>query len=302
MVLRCIAARQAKLLSILRQELSLSSGLIKRLKYDHAFRVNGVPVYTNYLVCPGDEVTVTLQDAVPEYPAEDGPISILYEDDAILVVDKPAGLIIHPTPARITGTLANRVIGYYRRTGQLCAFHPVTRLDRDTFGVVLLAKNAHIHARLCAAMQQGAIHKTYRALVCGGPDSDCGIIDAPIIRPDPMRMIRAIGAGGQAAVTEYRVLERRPDCTLLQLHPKTGRTHQLRLHCLYQGFPILGDPQYYTKASAALSAALGLSSQLLCACALTFPHPLTGEICTLQSAQADLLSNIGRKNTKNSSF
>ena len=164
MVLHCTASRSCPLLSILRQELGLSSGLVKRLKYDGAFQVNGTVARTNHPVVPGDVITVTLQDTAPEYPAEDFPIQVLYEDEAILAVDKPSGLIIHPSAARNTGTLANRVLGYYRRTEQACAFHPLTRLDRDTFGVVLLAKNAHIHARLCQSLQASRKNLSCRRL------------------------------------------------------------------------------------------------------------------------------------------
>ena len=289
MVLHCTASRSCPLLSILRQELGLSSGLVKRLKYDGAFQVNGTVARTNHPVIPGDMITVTLQDSAPEYPAEDFPIQVLYEDEAILAVDKPSGLIIHPSAARNTGTLANRVLGYYQRTGQACAFHPLTRLDRDTFGVVLLAKNAHIHARLCQSLQAGLVEKNYRAAVFGAPQAPSGVIDAPLLRPDPRKMQRAVGAGGRQARTEYRVLDRSGCESLLQLHPLTGRTHQLRLHCLHAGFPILGDPQYYTHASMQYSLKLGLQTQLLCACSIQFPHPLTGQWVQIESLQAGLL-------------
>lgn len=289
MILHCTASRSCPLLSILRQELGLSSGLVKRLKYDGAFQVNGMVARTNHPVVPGDVITVTLQDAAPEYPAEDFPIQVLYEDEAILAVDKPSGLIIHPSAARNTGTLANRVLGYYRRTGQACAFHPLTRLDRDTFGVVLLAKNAHIHARLCQSLQAGLVEKIYRAAVFGAPQSLSGVIDAPILRPDPRRMQRAIGVGGQQARTEYKVLGRSGYESLLQLRPCTGRTHQLRLHCLHAGFPILGDPQYYTNTSRQYSLHHGLQTQLLCACSIRFPHPLTGQWVQVETHQAELL-------------
>ena len=295
MVLHCTASRRCLLLSILRQELGLSSGLVKRLKYDGAFQVNGTVARTNHPIVPGDVITVTLQDATPDYPAEDAPIRILYEDEAILAVDKPSGLIIHPSAARNIGTLANRVLGYYQKTGQACAFHPLTRLDRDTFGVVLLAKNAHIHARLCQSLQTGMVEKTYRAAVFGAPQTPSGVIDAPILRPDPRRMQRAVGENGQRAVTEYTVLDHSGCETLLQLYPRTGRTHQLRLHCLHAGFPILGDPQYHTDDSEAYSRQYGLTTQLLCAFRLRFPHPLTGQVLELESQQVGLLWNNRQK-------
>ena len=176
MELKWTATREGRLSSFLLGELKMSTGLMNKLKWGDSLRVNGVPQRTNYPVAPGDVITVALAEETPEYPAEDGELSILYEDDALLAVDKPAGMLIHPSRARNTGTLANFVAGYYQKTGQNCAFHPMTRLDRDTFGIVLLAKNSHIHALL----QQEKPRKTYHALVFGGPQEDAGTVNAPI--------------------------------------------------------------------------------------------------------------------------
>ena len=286
MELRWAAAREGKLLSFLRRELRLSAGLCKRLKYDHAFAVNGTPVYTDHPVRPGDIITVRLSEPPPEYPAEPGPLDILYEDEALLAVDKPAGLMVHPSAARNTGTLANRLAWYYAESGQACRIHPVTRLDRDTLGVVLLAKHAHFHDLLMQDLAAGAIRKTYQAWVWGGPAGDSGLIDAPIARPDPLRMARAVAPEGKPAQTRWRVLRREANRTLLELQPLTGRTHQLRVHCLWMGWPMVGDPQYATPASAAADAALGLRCQLLCAARLELRHPLTGATLTLRSRLA----------------
>ena len=143
-----IAQRPGRLSSFLKGELKMSTGLVNRLKWGDAIRVNGTPQHTDYAVRPGDTITVRLDEPEADYPAEDGALTVLYEDDHILAVDKPAGMLIHPSHCQNSGTLANLVQGYYRRTGQTAAYHPVTRLDRDTFGIVLLAKNSHIHALL----------------------------------------------------------------------------------------------------------------------------------------------------------
>ena len=193
-------------------------------------------------------------------------------------------MLIHPSRARLTGTLANRVIGYYQRTGQQCAFHPITRLDRDTFGIVLLAKNAHIHGILNGFHNAGVIRKVYHALVLGGPDTNSGIIDAPIARRPLPSLLRYVNQAGKPSRTEFTVLYREGDITKLALRPVTGRTHQLRVHCAHMGYPILGDPQYGSPASRQRSAELGLTSQLLCAKELRFPHPVTGEAMVLTSA------------------
>ena len=281
MLLSCTMTRKAKLLSALRRELRISDGLVRRLKPLDAFRVNGESAHTNRLLVPGDLVTVTIEETTPDFPAEDGPLDILYEDDCLIAVDKPAGLIVHPTFARQTGTLANYLLGYYRRTGQACGVHVLTRLDRDTLGVVIFAKNAWAHWLLMEELDAGRVEKVYEALTVGGPAADEGEIDLPIAkRPNPS-LLRYVDPSGKPARTRYRVLERglacplrRPDCPAgtgcpegperpdsgapdeadrrpgcppicrLELRPLTGRTHQLRVHCAYEGFPILGDPQY----------------------------------------------------------
>ena len=283
MELQHIATRSGRLSTFLKQELGLSTGLMNKLKWSEKLYVNGIPRHADCPVEIGDVITADLDEPQPEYPAEDGEFTILYEDDHILVVDKPAGMLIHPSRSRLTGTLANLVIGYYQRTGQKCAFHPITRLDRDTFGIVLLAKNAHIHGILNAFHAEDRIRKTYHALVYGGPAENEGIIDAPIARRPLPSLLRYVNQEGKPARTEFTVLERTADTAKLALRPITGRTHQLRVHCAHMGYPILGDPQYGSEASQIFSEQLGLSSQLLCAKQLCFPHPITGEQMKLSS-------------------
>lgn len=283
------AEREARLLSILRRELGMSSSLVGRLKYRGAFTVNGVTAFTNHPVRVGDRVEVLLDEPMPDYPAEDAPLSIVYEDAWLIALDKPAGLLMHPSSARNTGTLANRLTAYYRRTGQPCAVHPISRLDRDTFGVVLLAKSSHVHAKMHALQRAHGIEKVYRAAVLGIPPQSEGEIDAPIARVAGDSLLRRIAPEGKPAVSRYRVLssarlgENGQPCSLLELQPLTGRTHQLRLHCADLGCPILGDPQYGTPASTALSEALGLTGQQLCAVSLRFVHPMTGVLTEIRT-------------------
>jgi len=272
MELTCIAGRKTKLLSILRRELRVSDGLVRRIKPQEPFSVNGETAHTDRPVFPGDVVTVRFAETPPDFPPEDGPLSILYEDEALLAVDKPAGLIVHPTPQRQTGTLANYVLGHYRRTEQDCAVHILTRLDRDTMGVVVYAKNAYVHALLVEALAQGQVKKSYHALVCGQPPLDEGRIELPIARLKQGSLLRCVREDGKPAVTDYRVLQR-GEVSLLELRPRTGRTHQLRVHCSHLGFPILGDPQYGG----------GEGGQRLVAKRICLPHPLTGEPLELVS-------------------
>ena len=279
MELTLTASRQGKLSSFLKNELKMSTGLMNRVKWADGLRVNGLSVHTNHPVLPGDRITVLLQEEEPEYPAEEGDLRVLYEDDHILAVDKPAGMLIHPSRNRIDGTLANLVQGHYRQWGVTAAFHPLTRLDRDTFGIVLIAKNSHIHGLL----QQGHTQKTYHARVFGGPEGDAGTIDAPIARKALPSLLREIRPDGKPSVTRFQVLAREGQTTRLALEPVTGRTHQLRLHCAYMGYPILGDPQYGTAESQAYSLAQGIGTQLLCAKRIQFSHPITGEAMCLES-------------------
>ena len=283
MELKHTATRQGRLSSFLKEEMKISTGLMNRLKWQDKLFVNGVAQHTDYPVQPGDVITVPLDEETPQYPAEPGELTVLYEDDHILAVDKPAGMLIHPSRATLTGTLANRVIAYYQKTGQKCAFHPITRLDRDTFGIVLLAKNAHVHALLNQLHADSKLEKTYHALVFGGPEADTGTIDAPIARLPLPSLLRYVNQAGKPSVTEFAVLQRQENCSLLQLRPLTGRTHQLRVHCAHMGYPILGDLQYGTPESQKLSRQLGFSYQRLCAKQLVFPHPVTETPLCLRS-------------------
>ena len=279
MELNHTALHEGRLSRILREEMGLSAGLMNRLKWTGALKVNGQSVHTDFPVQPGDTVTAVVEEESPDYPAEDLPLTILYEDDFLLAVDKPQGMLIHPSYARNTGTLANAVAGYYRRTGSTGAFHPLTRLDRDTFGIVLVAKNGYA----CALLQRSRPRKTYHALTLGGPASDSGIIDAPIARKPLPSLLREVRPDGKPSRTEYRVLERGEALCRLALTPVTGRTHQLRLHCAYMGFPIVGDPQYGSAEALTWAERLGVSGQQLCAKRLELSHPVTGQALVLES-------------------
>ena len=277
MELTHIAQRAGRLSGFLKNEMAMSSGLVNRLKWQNKILVNGTPQHNDYTIQPGDVISALLDAENPQYPAEPGEVTILYEDEHILAVDKPQGLLIHPSHATMTGTLANRVLYYYQQTGQSCAFHPITRLDRDTFGIVLLAKNAHIHALLNQQHSRGELQKTYRALVLGGPDADSGVIDAPIARKPLPSLLRYVNfEEGKPSVTRFWVLQRLEGKSLLALQPVTGRTHQLRVHCNHMGYPIVGDPQYGTPDE-------NRQGQALCAKSLDFLHPITGQPMHLES-------------------
>lgn len=265
-----------KLFSILRYRLHVSAGQIKRLKYQTVMLVNGTPVHTDYVISPGDVIALPLPEEHADFPPEPGPLTVLYEDDAMIAIHKPAGIIIHPSATRNTGTLANRLL-FYLGGGTV---HPVNRLDRDTTGVAVFAKNGYIKSILTETLRVGKIQKTYLAPVFGRLPEDSGVIDLPIDRLSPTSLWRTIREDGQPSRTAYELLEDHGPWALYAFHPLTGRTHQIRLHCCASGAPILGDPVYCSDASKAFSDKLGLTVQQLCCTKMSFPHPMTGQ--TLQ--------------------
>lgn len=297
MELFCTAGRDGRLLNILRGKMGLSASLVKRLKKQNAIFVESEPACTDRLVMKGEVVRVVIREALPDFPLEKGDLDVLYEDEAILAVDKPAGIWVHPTPGRQTGTLANRAAFYLKDEG--CGVHVVTRLDRDTFGVVLFAKNGFVHAQLSRMLQQGGVEKCYHAVVCGLPEQREGVIDLPIARRAGGSLLREVREDGQDAVTCYHVISTNGGVTLLELEPGTGRTHQLRVHCAAIGCPILGDRAYGNDASVALSDGFGITTQQLCAVSLRFAHPLSGEPLTISSQQSPIFPKLTVETSEN---
>lgn len=280
MVLRYTAGPEdtgKKLFSILRYRLHISAGQIKRLKHQTRMYVNGSPVYTNYVVSPGDQIVLPLPPEHADFPPEPGALHILYEDEALIALHKPSAVIIHPSATRNTGTLANQLL-YYLGGGTV---HPVNRLDRDTTGVAVFAKNGYIKSILTETLRTAQIHKTYLAPVFGRLPESAGVIDLPIDRLTPTSLWRTIRSDGQPSRTAYELLEKHDPWNLYAFHPLTGRTHQIRLHCCASGTPILGDPVYHSDASYNYSNSLGLSVQQLCCVEMTFLHPLTGQSLTI---------------------
>lgn len=261
-----------KLFSILRYRMHMSSGYIKRVKHLTRFFVNENAEYTNYIVSAGERISVTLPEEQADFPPEPGTLNILYEDEAIIALHKPAGIIIHPSATRNTGTLANQLLAYTGGT-----VHPVNRLDRDTTGVCIFAKNGYVKSILTESMEKAKIHKTYVAPTFGALPEESGVIDLPIDRLSTDSLWRTIREDGQPSRTAYELLSRHGQWNLYAFHPLTGRTHQIRLHAMASGAPLLGEPVYSTPSSKAFSDTLGLNIQQLCCTEMTFPHPLTGK-------------------------
>jgi 23S rRNA pseudouridine1911/1915/1917 synthase len=261
----------------------------------------------------GDTVTVTLP--APEQPQPAGepiPLNIIYEDDALIVIDKPKGLVVHPAAGHAKGTLVNALIAHCGDSlsgiGGVKRPGIVHRLDKDTTGLMVVAKTDAAHRALSAQFAnkgESGIERGYLALVWGAPDRAKGTIDAPLNRHPHARDKRAVREGGRQAVTHWQVLERfagsdgKPVASLLACTLETGRTHQIRVHLAHIGHPILGDASYgtglKTKASllspAARAALEGLGRQALHAYLLTIEHPITRDVLRFRS---ELPGDLGR--------
>ncbi|MCL2562563.1 MAG: RluA family pseudouridine synthase [Oscillospiraceae bacterium] len=281
----------AALLHVLRRGMGLSAAAVRALKAHGGLHVDGAVQFTNYLVKAGALVTadVTRAERDGDNVPEIGPLEVLWEDEGLIAVNKPPGLIVHPSRAKNDGTLANFVAGYLQAGGQRPICHVVNRLDRDTSGVVLFAKNAHMKARATGALRTGK--KRYTALVTGVLDPPDGVIDLPIRRFQAKDMRRIVAEDGKQAATRYRTVAvgalAGQVCSVLELTLETGRTHQIRVHCLEVGVPLIGDPLYRTEWSAALSADLGVGRQLLHSHYLAFRHPVSGEPVTIDAPIRD---------------
>ena len=257
--------------NVLRDSLRLSTAQLRRLKAADALSVSGERSRVDRVLHTGDELVLRLTEDAPAFPPEDAPLTVLFEDEHLLAVDKPRGIILHPTHSRFTGTLANRAWAHILAAGG-DGCHAVNRLDRDTGGVVLFAKNAWACSRMTGAMED----KRYLAAVCGVPDSSEGSITFPIRRLSDRDMKRVCAPDGQSARTDWRLLASREGLSLLELRLHTGRTHQIRVHCAAMGWPLLGDRLYGTPASLARAEAMGQTMQALWCTRLTFRHPVDG--------------------------
>lgn len=272
MIYTITKGQEGLLRDFLRQQLSLSSSQITRLKAKpFGITVNGEKKTVRYILKEGDVLRLDISD---EKPSENIipvniPLDILYEDEGIIAVNKPHGMPTHPSHGHFDDTLANALTYYLFQKGEKCIFRAVNRLDKDTSGVVLCAKNAVVAAKLCKTLSCGGVKKEYTALL-HGKTSDSGIIEKNIKRKEESVIFRCVCGDdeGKSAVTHYKTVTHGEKYSLVKLTPITGRTHQLRVHTSYIGTPIVGDVLYGKDDGYPL---------MLHASSLTFLHPETGE-------------------------
>ncbi len=234
----------SKIKSILRQKLNISAAVLTKLKKSpEGILLNGKSVYATHTVNDGDVIVITLTDEPsPNIVPSDIPLDIIYEDEDILAVNKPRNMPTHPSQNHHDDTLANGVIHYFKDKG--FTFRVITRLDKDTSGVVVIAKNKLSASNLSDRMLKGEIKKEYIALCHGAPRETKGEINAPIARKEGSAIERCISELGKEAVTKYEVISERNSLSLIKLNPITGRTHQIRVHLAHIGCPIYGDDMY----------------------------------------------------------
>lgn len=265
-----------KVRSVMHTRMGISRKLTSALKQtERGIELNGERVYVGRYVKAGDvlEIRIEQEESDDIFP-QPIPIDVLFEDDTILVVHKPAGLIVHPTQGHYLNTLANGVVHYWKEKGERRRFRPIHRLDQDTSGAMAIAKTAHAQEVVSQQMHRDITRKQYLAFVHGVMPDDSGTIDGPIDRDpeDPHR--RIVTPTGASARTHYEVVERFEGATLVRLRLETGRTHQIRVHLTALGFPLLGDNYYGNEASQAF---VPMARQALHAELLAFHHPVTSE-------------------------
>lgn len=280
----------ATLMTVLKRHFKMSTMLIKDLKNkSDGFLLNGERIRTVDKVKRGDLLSITLHDKVSEnITPVNIPIDIIYEDEDILVVNKPPCMPTHISVGNYENSLANAVMYHYAQNGEEHLFRAVNRLDKDTSGLMTIAKNTYAHAILADEINSGDLKRKYSCIVEGDIEFS-GTVDAPIARKQGSAIERCVSADGHRAVTHYTVTERFGDFTLLEMSLETGRTHQIRVHMAHIGHPLAGDWLYGTENHELVPR------QMLHSCSLRLIHPATGREMIFKSEMFPDMADFIRK-------
>ncbi|MGO5065991.1 RluA family pseudouridine synthase [Clostridium sporogenes] len=272
---------------------NLSGRFVRKAVRDGRIFVNGEKVIKKHKLTQNDLIEIYMQeDEQQNIEPEDMNIEIVYEDSDIIVINKKPGLVVHPTKNHPTGTLSNGILYHFKKSGEKSIVRLVNRLDRDTSGLIIVAKNQFSHMRLAADMGKDSFKKIYIAVVHGKIEKKQGIINLPIYKEEESESIkRIVDDRGQESITKYKVLEELSKSSVVKLELETGRTHQIRVHMSYLGHPLYGDSLYGNGEEEKEY----IERQALHAYKLEFPHPRTGEILKLQCSLPKDIENLIEK-------
>lgn len=265
---------------ILRSNFNFSARFKTKIKFQNLLDLNGVQAKGFIKPEVGDLISIRLPKETSDFPAEDIPIDVLYEDDDLLIINKQPGIIVHPTKGHPYHTIANGLMKYMQDTGQEFKVRFANRIDMDTSGIVICAKNANCQDSISNQMKGQDVVKKYVAIVHGRVEDDC-VINLPVGRPDEVSIRRCVMEEGKDATTIVKVLEAFDDYSLLELTIMTGRTHQIRVHLSHIGHPIIGDALYEGEAPGLIER------QALHAYHIEFIHPMTEERLTIEAPYPD---------------
>lgn len=276
---------------IMRERLMLSSREVSRCKlFDDGVMCKGNPIRVISELEPGEVLTVRLYEDIENGSLiipSDEPIDIVYEDEDLILLNKKGDMVVHPSYAHYKDSLSNALAGYYKKTGQEHVMRVIGRLDRETSGLIIFAKNRHSASILSRKSERMSRRKEYLALCSGIFETKEGTVDAPIERIPGQRMIREVRDDGKRAITHYKVEKEFQDFSLVRLKLDTGRTHQIRVHMSYIGHPLLGDNLY----GKDIQDNKGLTRAALHACHLEFEQPITGEKLSFEAQLPEDIQN-----------
>lgn len=272
MKLRYEAESEELIKQILRSKMHLSKRLIKKLKDNQRITKNGENVFVNAITKPGDivEVDIDFEEECENIVPTNMPINIVYEDEEYIILNKPAKIETHPTCANYENTLANALRYYYEENHIKKKIRPVNRLDKETSGLIVFAKNEFVQECLVQQMKSGEFKKEYIAIVEGTVEAESGVINAPIKRKEGSILERCIDPDGDIAITEYEVMQKLENRTVVKCKLKTGRTHQIRVHMQHIGHPLVGDFLYGKRSEL-------IDRQALHSYKIQFKHPINNQ-------------------------